>query len=83
MKINERKGGWQVNVEYFDDYVIKTPKTDSEMRETISRYLNHIGKPEQLDKRVKDMVEGWKNGIRILSEKKAPVRIFRKHRIFG
>jgi len=72
MKINERKGGWQVNVEYFDDYVIKTPKTDSEMRETISRYLNHIGKPEQLDKRVKDMVEGWKNGIRILSEKKLP-----------
>jgi hypothetical protein len=67
--------GWQANIEYFEDYVIKTPKTESEIRETITRYLNSIGKIEELDKRVKDMQMGWIEGIRIISKSKIPPKM--------
>ena len=67
-----RDGGWQVNVEYFPDYVIKTPKTEGEIREKISRYLSVIGKMEELDKKVLDMQEGWKEGLNIVASKNLP-----------
>jgi len=68
--------GWQVNVEYFEDYVIKTPKTESEIRETITSYLAPKGKLGELDKRVKDMQTGWTNGLKIISKAKIPPKMF-------
>ena len=67
--------GWQVNIEYFEDYVIKTPKTESEIRETITRYLNSVGKIEELDKRIKDMQDGWARGLDIISKTKIPPKM--------
>lgn len=67
--------GWQVNIEYFKDYVIKTPKTEPEIRETIARYLNSIDKIEELDKRVKDMQEGWIRGLDLISKNKIPLKM--------
>ena len=67
--------GWQANIEYFGDYVIKTPKTESEIRETVTRYLNSIGKIGELDKRVKDMQTGWVNGLKIISNSKIPPKM--------
>jgi len=67
--------GWQANIEYFKDYVIKTPKTEQEIRETVARYLNSIGKIEELDKRVKDMRDGWIRGKEIILNTKIPLKM--------
>jgi len=67
-----KQGGWQVNVEYFDDYVIKTPKTKKEIIERVKSYLKSKGKLEELDKRVKDMQEDWKFSISLIKKKKFP-----------
>jgi len=67
--------GWQANIEYFEDYVIKTPKTKSEIQKEITRYLNSIGKIEELDKRTKDMQDGWKRGIELISKSKIPLKM--------
>jgi len=67
--------GWQAKIEYFKDYVIKTPKTELEIRESITKYLNSKGKIEELDKRVKDMQTGWIEGLRIISKAKIPLKM--------
>ena len=64
--------GWQANIEYFEDYVIKTPKTLEEMKIEITRYLESIGKIEELEKRVKDMQEGWARGLKLVSNSRIP-----------
>jgi hypothetical protein len=45
------------------------------MRETITKYLNSIGKIDELNKRVKDMQDGWKRGIEIISKIKIPPKL--------
>lgn len=65
-------GGWQISIEYFDNYVIKTPKTKKEITKKISNYLASKGKMDELNKRVKKMQEDWKNSLKILSEKNVP-----------
>ena len=67
--------GWQTSIEYFDDYVIKTPKTEAEIRESVKKYLNFIGKIEELDKRVKDMQRDWITGLKIVSKAKIPLKM--------
>jgi len=67
--------GWQANIEYFKDYVIKTPKTEPEIRETITKYLNSVGKIEELNKRVTDMQVGWSEGLKIISKVKIPLKM--------
>lgn len=64
--------GWQANIEYFEDYVIKTPKTLEEMKIEITRYLESIGKIAELEKRVKDMQEGWARGLKLVSNSRIP-----------
>ena len=72
----QRTGGWQVNVEYFEDYVIKTPKTVEEITATVSKYLNHIGKIDELEARVKDMHEDWETGLKIVKSGRIPYKMF-------
>jgi hypothetical protein len=70
-----KKGGWQVNVEYFGDYVIKTPKTEKEIIIEVERYLIRKDNLEELDKRVKEMQEDWKTSLLLIKQKKIPLRL--------
>jgi hypothetical protein len=70
-----KNGGWQCNIKYFDDYVIKTPKTEQEIREKVRRYLASKNQLEELEDRVKDMQEDWKNSIKLIKKKKLPLSL--------
>jgi len=67
-----REGGWQINVEYFDDYVIKTPKTRDEMSNKISKHLHAKGKINELEKIINTLNKDWQNSLDILSRKNIP-----------
>ena len=67
-----RKGGWQVNVKYFDDYVIKTPLTKEEIENKIYPYLKWKGELDKLDERVEKMMDQWKNSIEIVNTSNIP-----------
>lgn len=67
-----KTGGWQANVEYFEDYVVKTPKTEEEIRERVFSYLSTKDKLDELEDRVRKMQSDWKEGLRIISEKNIP-----------
>ncbi len=76
--MKERKlvsGGWQANIEYFEDYVIKTPKTTEEISRKVSRYLEPLGRISELDFRIKKMQDGWQAGLDIISRGKIPARM--------
>ena len=75
MPEKKKQGGWQANVGFYDNYVIKTPKTKREMIAKIRPYLIAKGKLDELDKRVKDMQEGWKRGLEIISKKSIPPKM--------
>lgn len=68
-----KSGGWQCNVEYFKDYVIKTPKTEDQIKKRIGNYLESHNKLDELKKRVKDMQRDWKNSIDLINKKKLPL----------
>ena len=70
--MGNRSGGWQANIEYFDDYVIKTPKTVEEISEEIFNFLKFKGRLAELDDTVKKMQEDWQIGLRLIKEKKIP-----------
>jgi len=72
----QRTGGWQANVEYFEDHVIKTPKTVEEITATVSKYLNHIGKIDELEARVKEMQDDWETGLKIVKTGRIPYKMF-------
>ena len=67
-----KDGGWQANVEYFDDYVIKTPKTTQEIREKIKRYY---ADSTDLERKIKKLQEDWKNSIKIIKSGKIPLKL--------
>lgn len=60
--MNTKKGGWQANVEFFEDYVIKTPKTEKEMRKKNrqnpqgQRRIEHAG---QTSGENEERMENW------------------------
>lgn len=67
-----RSGGWQINVEYSNDYVIKIPKTRDEISNKISKYLHAKGKISELKERIDTLDKDWKNSLDILSRKNIP-----------
>jgi len=72
---NKRTGGWQTNIEYFEDYVIKTPKTIEEITATVFKYLNHIGKIDELEKRVSAVQKDWEVGLKIVKSGRIPYKM--------
>jgi len=76
-KLNRKKsvGGWQVNVEYFKDYVIKTPKTETEIKERITNYLKARGGINKLERRVRSMQKDWKYSLKLVVKKNIPMRL--------
>jgi len=67
-----KNGGWQANVEYFKDYVIKTPKTEAEIREKIKK---HYGSLLELERKINKLQEDWKNSIEIVKSGKIPLKL--------
>ncbi len=67
-----KKNGWQFWVEIEGNEVIKTPKSESEIKEKVKKYLDYIGKPKELGKRTKKMLEDIKNSSRIINKSNIP-----------
>ena len=74
--MNNRKGGWQCWVDIYDTYVVKTPKSRKEIEETVSKYLNHIGKIEELKIRVSKMLSDVNESKKIIQKSRIPRKIF-------
>jgi len=70
-----RKGGWQCWVDIYSDYVIKTPKTRKEISKTIKRYLDSIGKPDELKDRVNKIIKDVKDSTKIIKSSKIPKKL--------
>jgi hypothetical protein len=71
-----RKGGWQANIEYFEGYVIKTPKTKVEIRNKIKPHYEYMGILKQLEPTVKKLISDWHSSIKIIKSGKVPLRLF-------
>ena len=71
-KNENRKGGWQVWVDFYPNYVIKTPKTKKEIKERIIPYLKSIGKTNEIEKQSEKMIEDMKKSIKIIKNNKIP-----------
>lgn len=69
-----RNGGWQVNVEYFDDYVIKTPKTKEETSNKISKHLEKKDKIHELEDTIDKIQNDWKSSIKIIKNSNIPLK---------
>lgn len=69
-----KKGGWQANVKYFKNYVIKTPKTEQEIRNHITpHYKNDVNRIEE---KIKKLKADWKNSINIIKSGRLPLNLF-------
>jgi hypothetical protein len=75
MKQIKRIGGWQCWINFYKDYVIKTPKTKEEIEENVSRYLKSINKIERLEKIVKTMLDDIKESTKIIISSKIPKKL--------
>ncbi len=71
----KKYGGWQCWVEMKQDYVIKTFKTKKEIAKTVKRYLDSIGKEEELDKRVEQMLLNIKESTKIIKSSNIPKKL--------
>lgn len=68
-----RDGGWQVNVEYFDNHVIKTPKTEGEISKKIFKHLKSKNKLHKLKDTVIKMQNDWENSIEFVKNSNIPL----------
>lgn len=69
-------GGWQANVEYFDNYVIKTPKEKSEIISKIRKSLERTGELYKLDGLVENMQLDWDVSMKIIKKTTMPRELF-------
>ena len=70
-----KKGGWQINIKYFKNYVIKTPKTKEEIRKRITPYYERIGNKERIEEKIKKLKKEWKDSIKIVKSGAVPLRL--------
>ena len=73
--MKNKNGGWQANIEYFEDYVIKTPKTEEEIREKISLHYISVGCEEKIDEKIKKLKNDWNNSINLVKSGKVPLKL--------
>jgi len=73
-KILEKKEGWQMNVEIYEDYVIKYPKNKEQIIESILPYLKSIGKEEELEERTIKMIDGTSKALQIIKKVNIPYK---------
>lgn len=67
-----RRDGWQCWVRIYEDYVIKTLKTENEIKESIRRHLGKKAKLIVVDKRAKKMLKDIKESKQIIKESNIP-----------
>jgi hypothetical protein len=72
MSKNKRLGGWQFWVDFYEDYVIKTPKNKKEIEEEVEKFLRWKNKLEELEKRTNKMIFDVKNSTKIIKRSKIP-----------
>src|SRR3989304_1511381 len=70
-----KKGGWQANIEYFDDYVVKTPKTEDQIRNKITPHYQMTEKLDRVEEKSKKLKNDWKSSIKIIKSGKVPLRL--------
>jgi hypothetical protein len=67
-----KSGGWQVDIEYYDKHVIKTPKSKKDTEKAILKYVELNKKQSKFKKLVKNAKEDLENSIRIVQNSKIP-----------
>ena len=70
-----RSGGWQANIEYFKDYVIKTPKTEEEIRKKISPYYESREGSKKVEGKIKKLKNDWNNSMEFVKAGKLPLKL--------
>ena len=70
-----KKGGWQANVRYFKNYVIKTPKTEKEIRDRITPHYRSVGDITRIKEKIKKLKHDWSNSIKIIKSGKVPLKL--------
>ncbi len=78
-----KKDGWQFWVEIDGEKVIKTPKSEKEIKKKVKKYLDYIGKPEELEERTRRMLEDVKNSVRIIQESNIPKELLANLEFIG
>lgn len=71
MKPN-KMDGWQMWVEVYEDYVVKTLKSKKEVKEKIKSYLKFMGEIESINERTKKLMGSTKQSIKIIKESNIP-----------
>ncbi|MEK6933171.1 MAG: hypothetical protein AABW56_05270 [Nanoarchaeota archaeon] len=67
-------GGWQANIKYFNNYVIKTPKTEKEIRAHITPHYQHD--VARIEEKIRKLKNDWKNSIKIVKSGRVPLELF-------
>ena len=70
-----KKGGWQTNIKYFKNYVIKTPKTEQEIRERITPHYERIGDIPRIKEKIKKLKSDWINSVKIVKSGIIPLEL--------
>ena len=71
-KILEKREGWQMNVEIYENHVIKYPKNKEQIIKSVLPYLKSIGKEEELEERTTKMIDGANKALQILKKVNIP-----------
>lgn len=71
-----RDGGWQVEVKYFDDYVIKTPRDREEVRKRIYNHFKSSDKLDKLEETTDKIISDWNESLEIIKKGNIPLEIF-------
>lgn len=74
MKIKMRKEGWQMKVDVFDSYVIKTPKSRKEIEKNVAKYLKKINEPHKLEEKLASLIGGVEKSKKIILRSKIPLK---------
>jgi len=70
-----RSGGWQANIKYFKNYVIKTPKTNKEIRDRIRYHFEKTNTLDKMETKIKKLKIDWKNSLKIIKSGKVPLKL--------
>lgn len=74
-KILDKKEGWQMNVEIYENYVKKYPKNKKQIREKIKDYLIYKNQLHLLEEKVEYIHSSIFKSLKIISNSKVPMNI--------
>ena len=78
-----KDGGWQVNVEYEGDYVIKTLKTPKEIKKKIAKHFERSGELKKLDNKIKALLSDWQEAVSIVKSGVVPLDLLANPEFLG